>query len=314
MLKIARVVINIQGQDKNLYQIQERKSGDLTIMLKHGGKLTKETAEELGVHKETTIKNQRYSIHLSPQSLEENTIKHTLELENEKNVETYHLTKALKKHNPYMAVPVVSQLHLNLSLKKYNNRAKRKETKYSFGRFFPEEHTLFTGLFITKKEFRIEKDFKHCNYLYIEFSNFNILILKTILFFPSSPDGYFAHFLNPPHNSKTEKQINSFKEGFHINILEELFMKTCNLNLNEILKTYKFKTAPTGIRNIFKERFFIKNTLQIPQNIKNPNAVSHQRRHLRRGSLVNHVFSWHGKYRHFYPALPAWPQKSFRRH
>jgi hypothetical protein len=94
--------ISIKGLNRLLFSIQERTSGDLTLIVKHS---LFSTAEEGGPSTELdTVIEERYSAHLSIESSRINAIKYTRILKDGRQITTRNYTEAIKLNNCFTGI------------------------------------------------------------------------------------------------------------------------------------------------------------------------------------------------------------------
>lgn len=89
--------ISVSGHARQLFSIQEKSSGDLTLIVKHS---PFSGAEEAGPPAEgDAVIEERFSIHISPESSRVNVIKYTQVLKDGRRRITRNYTEAIKIHD-----------------------------------------------------------------------------------------------------------------------------------------------------------------------------------------------------------------------
>ena len=86
----------VEGTPRLLFSIQERASGDLTIVIKQSKFAT--DYEGAPCTEDDTVIEDRFSVHRSQQSAENNVVKYTRILKDGRCLYNMHFTKAIKKN------------------------------------------------------------------------------------------------------------------------------------------------------------------------------------------------------------------------
>lgn len=131
--------VDVDGQPRTLFAVREGKTHDgLTIIMK--------SAEAVAGHlfEPTEVVEQRYSIHDSPSSQSENTIKHTLILANGELVDTHKQTRGLKDN---LLTPLFFRGCISLDSDRYLYKTKVRDSVVSLGAYDPRSTILNYGLF-----------------------------------------------------------------------------------------------------------------------------------------------------------------------
>lgn len=167
----------VEGTSRLLFSVQERASGDLTIILKQSKFAT--DYEGAPSNESDTIVQERISVHRSLQSAEHNAVKYTRILKDGRCLYNLHFTKAIKKND----------LFCNLLLRRAGNLLdprylidRVRGDSISIGRFDPPH---FQPVFMVlvgpaNKEFKPTSDFG-VNFTQTRFEHFSIVILWQFL-------------------------------------------------------------------------------------------------------------------------------------
>jgi len=163
----------VEGTPRLLFSIQERASGDLTIVIKQSKFAT--DYEGAPSTEDDTVIEDRFSVHRSQQSAENNVVKYTRILKDGRCLYNMHFTKAIKKNG----------LFANLFLRRAGNLVDPRyaidrvgTNSISIGRFDPP---YFQPVFMVlvgpvDKEFKQTSDFG-VNFTQTRFKHFSIVIL-----------------------------------------------------------------------------------------------------------------------------------------
>jgi hypothetical protein len=169
--------VAIKGQQRLLFSIQERASGDLTIIVKHS---RFHTAEDGGASTQNDrVTEERYSIHKSNESPAVNVIKYTKVVANGSLINSNNYTKALKVFNQFAAI--VIRRAGDLSDTRYLVPPS-KGTIISLGSYNTDIcQPVFMVLVGNKDRIFLLKSSTNINVLQRKFSNFNIVVLWQFL-------------------------------------------------------------------------------------------------------------------------------------
>jgi hypothetical protein len=206
-----RFTIKVDGARRIFLSASVRASSDVTIILKHADHYEHDISDP-----GTRIVTQRYSLHVSPQSHDYSTVKHTMELENGQRLTSAHVTSVVKENAGRFAI-LFSRLTPDLRADKYKIGIKDKAVIHNFGEYDPRlftfSHCLMLGpidhLFPT-----YPGDFNTNQFI---FGQFRIVLLWSFLTLPSSSAGRLVHNLTVPpelaNDPTMQNQLRSFMNG-----------------------------------------------------------------------------------------------------
>jgi hypothetical protein len=205
--------IEVDEKPRKLFSLIEKKSGDLILTLNHA-KNYEEGTNILG-----PIKQQRYSIHKSPQSPSNNTIKQTIELEGGKLYHTYNSTKAIKEKSGFCYI--YSRRAPNLDLDRLNFKSKADDV--IIDAYVPSIRTLVYSIFISDESINFkDKNFDDFKIHQIKFGFIKIVILWSYINFPSDTSGFLSHNMTIPVTNE-HKEIFNLGNGISENECISLF-------------------------------------------------------------------------------------------
>lgn len=238
--------IRVGNLDRLLFSVEEKRKGDLMLYL--------HPAEQFeGEGQNQNIKQQRYSIHPSPNSSQGiNVIKHTLELKNKKILTSRNYTKVIKRRAGFCNI--FSRRSPNLSPDHYNVNSKRR--LISLGEYDPITLTLIYSIYISHPDV-IFTHYKPIdfNVLQHKFTYFNLILLWSYALFPSHSSGKLLHNITIPTTlrsrpeglgaSKNEQEVITRYE-LDRDILCELFIQEMKLTKFKYLSVIRKRFYRTG--------------------------------------------------------------------
>ncbi len=228
----TRYIVECDGKLLRLFSVIERKeSGDLVIKLNHSD-FYREFEKE--PNNNIIIKNQKYSVHCSPNSIDKiNSIVHTLDLSNGETIRTSHYTKALKQNDLFASLYIKRCPDLNKP--KYETDLNKIEI-INLGSYDPLKCFLYYMIVIGNKG----HDFNnYCesdiNSKTVQYKNFSLTVLWSFAIMPSNHTSAISHLLTlrpedlPEIENETQKgltQLETF-ELFRLyrSFLDEEFKK-----------------------------------------------------------------------------------------
>ncbi|WP_261302915.1 hypothetical protein [Paenibacillus andongensis] len=205
---MKRFTIKTNGVLKTLFTVVELKSNDLNIQFpgQKQVRIPKDTFQEL-INTDASemylpYRGQHISIHNSPQSVNTNTIKRTIEFTETEKLPYYNITPGLKRDNLF--VPVIFRVCGDFVDSSYNYIPKNKyhhiELPFEFN---PLSDQLRFMLVVSGNEREFHFDDEHPSNVYSErFNNFYITIIYSIFNRPSK-----QHSINMYLTTKQEQVI-----------------------------------------------------------------------------------------------------------
>ncbi|MGB8811350.1 MAG: hypothetical protein WCD17_18540 [Acinetobacter calcoaceticus] len=180
---------------RRFLSIEERNNGDLLIMPSKPDFIRQPYFPEIN---EDEIKQQKYSIHMSPNSNEFNVCMHNLDLKNSinetKNIRTSNFTKVIKSNTENLS-PLFFCSQPDLSNDKYKLKIKDKEENLILDKVNLNYNTILYGIFICKNNAKKYLTFSmgNQNYKRLVFKNFTIIFVWTYWNFMSTHIGSQIH-------------------------------------------------------------------------------------------------------------------------
>jgi len=186
--KKVRFTIEVDDVPRKLLSIVERTNGDLVFGVP--------AAADLGYvpGNDKTIRQQKFSIHVSPRSFHCNTIKQTLLLDNGQLITSYHKTTALKLDTGF--APVFFRRCPDLSLARYALSQRDKGERISLGGLDHRRYNLIYGVFVGRPDRFMRAPDHIAQTEQCAFKNFRVVILAARLLLPSHPTGTYTHISN----------------------------------------------------------------------------------------------------------------------
>jgi hypothetical protein len=171
--------VSIKGLHRLLFSIQERASGDLTIVVKHS---LFSTAEEGGPSTEMdTVIEERYSVHLSPESSLVNAIKYTRILKDGRRMITRNYTEAIKLNNCFTGIFIRRPGDVSEERSTFN---RTKGVVVSLGDYDPMYFQPVYFVLLGPKDRQFVIPFRtKINTIQTRFKNFTIIVLWQFLAF-----------------------------------------------------------------------------------------------------------------------------------
>ncbi|VUC84853.1 Uncharacterised protein [Raoultella terrigena] len=183
------LTLNIDNISKTLLKFELRKNGDVAMYNQHA-KFYREPGSKPTEYNE--IKQQRYSFHMSKESNKRiNFFKQTLEVSNDKIINTYIVTPEIKKKSGL--VHILSCRSPDMSSDKYNTRIKGKCRTLSLGECNSKSSTLFYSLFIGSSDMLIPRKTVSANTLNFVVGKFIFFVTWGYLPIPSHYTGNKIH-------------------------------------------------------------------------------------------------------------------------
>jgi hypothetical protein len=192
--KPTAFVIEAAGRPRKLFTVQERGSGDLTLILR-----SRVGYAELGTKpgpENPTFVEHRYSIHVSPNSTQGiNTIKRTARFSNDQKLRHFTFTKSLKTENSF--VPLFFNRCLTLVSPTFAV-AGNKDQLHSIGSYNPLANTLIFGVYVSKIGSIFNLGDGTGNNISKDFRNFSLQILWSFRRVPSVNWGSMINYGTEP--------------------------------------------------------------------------------------------------------------------
>lgn len=184
----SRVVVNCNGETREIFSIAEKPSGDLMVFLRPG-----EHVEEEG-EDQTKIKQQRYSIHMSPNNLTINLIKQTYEFYDGTIQESYLYSAAV--YNKIFC-DIYCMYCPDLTIDRCIPKTKSRDILIDLCIIDTKKQTLIYGLIVTSNQNPDSiPGFGKFETRIIEFENFRVVVWFTFLFLPAMPNSWLIHSTN----------------------------------------------------------------------------------------------------------------------
>jgi hypothetical protein len=206
-----RYTIKTDGERRVFLSISERASGDVTVILKHAD-------YHMGVasNPDELIRTQRYSLHVSPKSLDYSTVKHTIELDNGRRLTSAHVTSVVKGDVGRFAI-LFQRLVPDLRNDKYRIGIHDKAKICNLGEYDPANFTFSHALIIGSPSHEFPTLGGDFNITQRVFGKFRLVVLWSFLTLPSAPIGRLVHNLTvPPElagNTELEQQMKNLMDG-----------------------------------------------------------------------------------------------------
>jgi hypothetical protein len=195
----TQFTIDIDETPRAIFSIQQRTSGDLTIVIKQGAYRTgSDTYKVLSPGHE--IREHRISIHMSPESDDRNAIVHTQALADGTKFRTYNFPRAIKATNKF--APVFIERCRDLSILRHV--VKRADTpRESLGWYSPEHFQLIYGIFIGPSDRVFLTDPPRdtaniMNIMQLPIAAFRIVVVWSFLGLPSHETSNYKAFKTYP--------------------------------------------------------------------------------------------------------------------
>lgn len=223
-----RLVFKVGKETYKLLSVTERKCDDL-IVAPNKSEFYRDFNKEVIIEENLKIKNQKYSVHCSPNSKTGiNAIVHRLEYGNKK-INTNLYTKALKKNNLF--IPLYSARSPNLLNKEYKTDLKRNKI-INLGTYDPNISVLYYQIIIsnTERDFNISSEIDF-NFKSIKFRKFTLTIIWSFGILPSDGTGAKIHFTTLPD----ETIKNQCNEGFTSEQITHTYREYRQLLHNEFI-------------------------------------------------------------------------------
>lgn len=179
---------------RKVVSIKERNNGDLVIMPKYAEHYREPTTEP---NNNIKIKQQKYSVHCSPNSKEFNVCMHNLELSDGNTIRTPQYTKTVKSNNGRLTALYYCRCP-DLSIDRYKLNNKDQNKSFCLDEFDRHANTLYYGIFICSNSKKSYLSFQtgEQNYKTFKFSNFTVLFVWTYQYIPSHLSGAKIHNLS----------------------------------------------------------------------------------------------------------------------
>ena len=171
------------GEDRELFSVQERKSGDLLIFLKFAGMYEHVDGNKIAVS------GQRYSVHCSPNS-EGRTVKHTLDFSGNGKIDSAQFY--LPGFDGFTAL-LFGKTVQNLAPKKYLLMKNNNDKIIKLCQFDIGIMTMFYFIIITDIDYEIKNYNSKMNVKILQFSKFNLVVLSGFFPVPALPEADIMH-------------------------------------------------------------------------------------------------------------------------
>jgi hypothetical protein len=242
-LRKIRFVINAGQKPRLLFSVLERRNGDLILVVR--------TAERIGYdhrgNPDDAILEQRYSIHVSPNSEEYSTIKQTLNTADGQSRNSWQLTNAIKKRTGFAMI--YGRRPCRLDIKRFELEPNDKNEMCDLGSFDQQKRNLVYLVFIGHPDRPFIKSYGvGWRVVQRNFSNFRIVVLYHVMPLPphrtSSAVGHVSTY--SPSNPVTDKEELLKKSGgMDENGCQKLFEQSyCILGLDLIHRTKSERVGP----------------------------------------------------------------------
>jgi hypothetical protein len=201
MARASFFTIEIDDVPRVLFSVQQRSSGDLTIIIKHGVHMTSEDSHFVP-DKGHTIIEQRISVHTSPRSPDINALKTTVVLQDGRRLITNNYTRAIKRGNRF--APLYSERCRDLSNPRYIIKD-RASPSFSLGRYSPPMSQLVYQIFVGSASNQFRTYCKHdINLIQHQIGAFKIVVIWSYLLTASDSTGeVFAFKTETPEEIAT---------------------------------------------------------------------------------------------------------------
>jgi hypothetical protein len=186
--RVIRIVIDTEHGKREVLSIIEKSSGELIIPLKFGGSFEVDKILR-------PILDYRYSIHLSPRSLNFTTVKLTTRLD-DREITSVALTDAVKRKSGFSKVYLrrcqypISQVR--------DKKYAASDIVITLPAFDPYEMTLFHGLFLGHPESEFTASHPEIGIHPIQFRMFKLVLFFSFQFFPTATFGEITHSATLP--------------------------------------------------------------------------------------------------------------------
>jgi len=205
-----RVSINVEGADRELFSLIERKSGDIMVLLKAAVSVSTADAVEF-----QEVKEQRFSVHVSPKS-QGHTIKQTLRtaegptttsaLVMPRTVSSRSSGGIILRPRKQFCWPIFMVRPPSLNNDRYLSSPKPADQRISLGSFNPKLASLTYMVIVTSPHIlEIATTRNRTNLATILFSTFNIHVMYGFSIAPIIGPGDFVIFATSPQRAEGEK-------------------------------------------------------------------------------------------------------------
>jgi hypothetical protein len=199
------------GHPRKLFRIQQRSSGDLTIIITDAN--YQSVPGSFRVEKDNKIVDTHQSIHKSPK-IPENVLKLTVKNEDNSKIEAFNYTKAIKQNNK------IAFLHArrcqSLLYDRYIYRGKA-EKLFSLGSCDFRQYQMIYAVGVASADFHFEL-YGHLDFSYKAkiVGEFKIIILWTFFIQPSNSTGKFLIGRTEPSTAANSDDIMNkmMQDGF----------------------------------------------------------------------------------------------------
>jgi hypothetical protein len=183
--------MDIGGIPRAIFSIQQRASGDLTVVIRHGAFYT--NGKTFQPNPADAVVEQRLSIHRSTQSKSDiNSIVYTKRFRDGRKRRTLNYTSALKRDNSFSLL--FSQRCQDLRAAIFDMK-KSSEKPVSLGSYNPQFFQLIFSIYAGRKERNFttasEPDLR---FLQVPIGLFNIVVVWSFVSLPSNITGNYAAF------------------------------------------------------------------------------------------------------------------------
>jgi hypothetical protein len=223
MARASIFTIEVDGRPRKLFAIQQRASGDLTFIIKHGRHFTEDGTYSVPSSTDAKIKERRISIHRSPKSQTNiSAIKFT-SVRADGRVSIYrHYTKAARRR--HLFAPLYLERSRDLRDPRYLVESEI-DPRFSLGYYDPKHFQLIYKVFVGSalSEFRT-----YCNHdinlIQIALGDFRIVVMWCFASGPSTPSSHTLGFqtltpdeLNLIPGLEARLAIEAIADGFNEN-------------------------------------------------------------------------------------------------
>jgi hypothetical protein len=233
MPKPTIFTVNIAETPRLLFSIQERASGDLTIIVKH----SKFSApyEDATIEEGQETGEERYSVHLSPQSEGTNTIKYSRLGRGGETEYSYNNTTAIKKDGRIAGVFI--RRVSDLSNRRYVVEPYRG-TILSLGDYDPAQFQPVFAVFVSdpNRAFTPAKNVS-VNYTQLKLGAFNVIVLWQFILLTGFETSASLHITTKPDNfdpddpiqkQTLDRMIRGFDEEGVLRCFQDLKLRLIN--------------------------------------------------------------------------------------
>lgn len=176
---------DVNGAKKKILSLIERSDGEVRILVPHAENYEAEDGSKIG------IKNQYYSLHLSPKSEAGScTFKQTIALVNGDVRSSVHYSNVLKNGTHTV---LFSSRPADISIERYNANLSIRDRDVPLGQFNPKTGNILFSVLVSPRGTDFSPHHGSLNTTYVDSFYLRITIVWTFLYLPSHSSGDRIH-------------------------------------------------------------------------------------------------------------------------